>query len=263
VDLEVTRLCSFLGSEDTINPINQSLSEVLFGQPRDHVWKQPEQRQRLDGLLERHAESLQTMLRGSLTTGHVLDLAGIPNGYEVTVQSTWAVGLRVHVHAHSPLQVRKHILERSLQILEEGRVIINDYQNNQRPAEGMGKVAFAHQAAQAAAFGFQAISLKAARGSKMNGYYTWVRFGCNGELGSKRIRKLRRKFEQATGYELPAEVQTIHDLLDIEGGLELWREHGDTLWLSFDLGADSRCWAILKSYLESHNFAFAKGWITL
>jgi hypothetical protein len=242
-------------------PVEIVSSEELFGQPRSnhHNWSLPSQRETLNGLLTRYADQLKAMLRQPLTSDDLLDLAAIPNGYQIRVLSSWRAGLRVNIAANNSSS--SHTLERSIRILEDGKIIINDHQNNSRKRQGIGVTIFAHQVAKASAFGFQSIRMKAARGPTMNGYYTWVRFGCNGILGNKRSKRLMQAFSRETGYEFPFQPETIHDLLDVELGLELWKSYGDTIEVFFDLMPDSRCWKILNDYLQDKNLQLAIGWI--
>jgi hypothetical protein len=235
-------------------------SELFFGQPRIHHWKLPSQQESVNIILEKHQAKIKVLLGNEINCTDLIDLAGIPNGYEITIFAIWDGGLKVKIEANSR-QSKNHVLERSIQILKSKQLVINDYQANQHPKKGSGLTIFAHQASKATQLGFQTINLKAARGTSMNGYYTWVRLGCNGVLRQALIKKVKRQFLQTYGFELPIELTTIHDLLGIEGGLQMWQIHGDTIEVFFDLKPQSQSWSILNDYIREKEFGFANGWI--
>jgi hypothetical protein len=221
------------------NRARRDLSETLFGIPRVHHWTQSQDRATLSRLLESHELQLAQMLTNRLEVGDILDLAGIPNGYAVNTLSTWNDGLHVSVVAKGLIDARLHSLERCILALREDVIILNEQQINHNPRLGHGAVIFAHQVAKARAWGFSRIELTAARGPTMNGYYTWARLGCDGDLGDLR-ESIAEAFEVQTGREFPERVQTVQDLLELPSGLEVWIDHGDSLNMTFYLDAGSR-----------------------
>ena len=79
--------------------------------------------------------------------------------------------------------------------------------------------------------------------SANNGYYTWARFGFDGELSKSMSKKASR--------ELGATVNTVQDIMSLPEGKEWWRKYGSALDMEFDLSDDSKSMGIFKDYLKS------------
>jgi hypothetical protein len=112
---------------------------------------------------------------------------------------------------------------------------------------GFGLQVFFRQARNAVMLGVDRITAVAGRSCDENGYYTWPRFGFNGRLP----QSLRRI--------LPTGCRGARDVLAVmesEEGRRWWREHGDTVRVTFDLTDGSRSRKTLREYVASKNFSF-------
>jgi hypothetical protein len=105
---------------------------------------------------------------------------------------------------------------------------------------GFGLRVFERQAAAAGALGVDRIELVAGRRRDENGYYTWPRFGFEGELPARVRRALPNGLENAA---------TVLDLMECQQGRSWWREHGVTIRAAFDLTEGSRSRAALDRYV--------------
>jgi hypothetical protein len=239
---------------------HNDLSQRLFGRPRVHTWHQESQRQTLANVLQQHHTALSTFLPRPLEIEDVLDLAGIPNTYQVRVLSTWTHGFRANITGQGTINHRVHTLERQILTFEDDALIINSHQVNHSPRLGHGACIFAHQVSKAQQLGFSRLELKAARGPAMNGYYTWPRFGCDGSLGALR-NPIQAEFEARTQRAFPDWVQTVLDLFQLPEGVAIWMDSGQTIDLQFNLESGSRSWSTLQSYLDEKGIILADGWL--
>jgi DNA topoisomerase I-like protein len=120
------------------------------------------------------------------------------------------------------------------------------------PGKGIGTQIFSDQVANLVTLGFSKIITEAARNDdpdeKMNGYYTWPRLGYDGPIPKHISDGLSGNYKNA---------KTVQELFAMEGGMEEWEEHGDTLKLEFDLSPGSRSRKVLAAYLEEKGIEHA------
>jgi len=122
-------------------------------------------------------------------------------------------------------------------------VLINDgfhIRALDRQRRGFGLKVFHRQVQNALRLGIVCINTVAGRGHGENGYYTWPRFGFNGGLPTRVRRRLPDNLHGR---------RTVLDLMDCRRGRDWWREHGETLRVTFNLVAGSRSRAMLSRYV--------------
>lgn len=123
-------------------------------------------------------------------------------------------------------------------------VFIDTVEVNQQ-GKGLGTKFFDNLVKGAQENGYEKIQLVAAGDidSANNGYYTWARFGFDGDL-SRSMKKYASK-------ELGTEVQTVQDIMRAPKGAEWWKQHGSAVEMEFDLSKDSESMKIWKKYIQS------------
>lgn len=179
-------------------------------------------------------------LTRDLTPLDVLRACGIPNGaHIIDVYSVEATdqGFRAEVNAqHAAFGVddmlRKVVLifgDFGVADVENEHLLVREDFRGQ----GVGAALLANQVGAMDALGFDAIRLTAARVDHLDytGYRVWPRLGFDGTLPDH----VRRRLSAARGQALPPDVVTVRDVLMLPGGNALWREHGATVPLSFDV----------------------------
>jgi hypothetical protein len=108
---------------------------------------------------------------------------------------------------------------------------------------------FGRQVQFAAEAGVVKIETHAARGQRMNGYYTWARFGYDATLPHYGVRDA-----------LPpslAGAERLSDLMATAEGRAWWKEKGDTIHAEFDLAEGSLSRRVLDAYLAAREAAVA------
>lgn len=92
--------------------------------------------------------------------------------------------------------------------------------------------------------GFEFIRLNAYRddAQDFNGYYTWAVLGFDGALEDANRRVIAREYTARTGQPFPPSVTTVQGVLGLPGGRQLWREYGDSTYMTFTVarGTPSR-----------------------
>lgn len=78
-----------------------------------------------------------------------------------------------------------------------------------------------------------------ARPETNNGYYTWPRFGFNGELTPDHLRRLEDGSPGITAELDRRGKRDFHTLFTIPGADKLWQKHGSTAKVEFELHPDS------------------------
>lgn len=119
-----------------------------------------------------------------------------------------------------------------------------------RERSGIGSRIFADQVADAIANGFSYIVTHAAghRGHRMNGYYTWPRFGY--DMSVARIGDSNPRLARGIKENFP-DARSILDVMETKEGRDWWKENGTDLYeAKFDLSPGSRSRKILRAYLE-------------
>lgn len=169
-------------------------------------------------------------------------LVGAPDNSDV-VLSLEEGDIWIHVVGHADgLEAG-----RSLMVKEGKRIIYNDFFSIQTTGEGLGLKMFAAEVQNARRFKFREIHTYAARGSQMNGYYTWPRMGYNAPLPDA----WRERF--LSGPNIPKHMKsarTVADLMITPAGREYWKAHGISLNMVFDLDPKSTSMATLDAYLR-------------
>ena len=117
-------------------------------------------------------------------------------------------------------------------------------------ARGAGIKAFVAQIQTYRRAGYNTVRTVAARiDGSYNGYYTWARFGFDGDLTSRFWQnKLRR-----AGL---GQITKVSELMENEAGRAWWRENGDTIEMEFDTRDGSYSMNVLELYLAERQ---AKG----
>ena len=77
------------------------------------------------------------------------------------------------------------------------------------------------------------------------GYYAWPRMGFSGIMKSSQIAKLPPEIQKALKGK-----RDVRDLFDLPGGAEVWKAHGGSIKVHFDLSPGSRNMRALEAYKE-------------
>jgi len=75
----------------------------------------------------------------------------------------------------------------------------------------------------------------------LRGYYVWAVMGFDGDLPPTTLDALPEKFK---------DCKKVLDLVTSPEGRDVWKQHGQSVTLSFDL-ADERCWNQLRAYMSN------------
>ena len=156
-----------------------------------------------------------------------------------------AVGVRVSVDHPKMGRVFRFV-----GIDHEGRRFIKNEIVEIKPAfqgEGLGADIFAKQVEAAASEGIDYIATHAAGGpgEKMNGYYTWPRFGYDQRLDSP--ASVGRAFDEARA-RFPG-AESILDVMSTKEGRDWWKDNGKDLYdAKFDLDPAGRSMAVMSAY---------------
>lgn len=185
---------------------------------------------------ERKAVAKQWQQMG-MQTG--LDKAGEIAGAQpgsVTTLSSGAFGVRVHVEGPGG-----YTATRELTTDASGKVYAkNDFSQIPKAdrGQGLGTKIFSDQVDGLAKNGVDRVTMLAARGGEMNGYYSWARMGADADIGAVR-QKLPKELQSAT---------RVSDLMKTPAGRAAWKEHGTTMHMTFDLKPDSTSRRVLADY---------------
>ncbi len=79
----------------------------------------------------------------------------------------------------------------------------------------------------------------------MNGYYTWPRVGYSGSIHEHIFERFPKEYRKKMGNS-----REVRDLLDMEGGKDVWQECGSTIPCHFDLTDGSRNMKALEAYAQ-------------
>jgi ribosomal protein S18 acetylase RimI-like enzyme len=232
-------------------------SQRLYGRPRTFHWRDSA----VTYIEARNHLGRFAHIAPRLSVRSLLDTMGVPNGAR----------LRVQLEPSGPITVSADLETHGLELLSNA--VINEngqWQlviHNVQVAPGYrhrglaGRIAL-HALTRAAAIGFHEVGLIADRDSDRQGYFVWPVFGFDGDLRDQpemleRIRK-RMRGERLPEH-LPA-VRTVRDVLERSNGLTIWKELGDTLWMTFDLRRDSPSWQVFRAYSRRKGLRLATGW---
>lgn len=219
-------------------PVTWDEPDVVLSRPMPY--DDPVSRQHFDGSgLVRWQQGTQDWLSQdlgkSITSADILSLCGAPSGATVDVQDDEQGG--VNLVAQHPLY--SEIALHRLRHQEDGSWMLENTSIAVKPSApaGIGTRLVGIQRHTAQRLGCVGITLLAAGGSGLNGYYTWPRMGFNMQLGET----TRTKLQQRDSFRHCVDT---NDLMQYEGGPAWWREHGtsgtSTMW--FDNDTSNTVW---------------------
>lgn len=141
------------------------------------------------------------------------------------------------------------VSSRTATIRDGKKVMTNDYFSTtglQGKGSGFGTGRFAEQVANLKEMGFDRIETWAAKGSGMNGYYTWPRLGYDQPISDFRDPRTRQRIR----LQFPS-AKTVQDVMHTEFGRQWWKANGANMRKAvFDLKDGSRSLRVLSDYLE-------------
>jgi uncharacterized protein with gpF-like domain len=110
---------------------------------------------------------------------------------------------------------------------------------------GKGTEFFENLVKEAESQGYSMIELMASgdRDSENNGYYTWARYGFDGDLRLSQRRQVSKDFGEP--------IKTVQELFGLKGGAEWWKQNGSTLAMEFDLSKGSKSRELWEEYLKN------------
>jgi hypothetical protein len=211
------------------------------------------------------AHELARHILGSNATAHdLLSVAGIPDGARVEVTTMEGAGKHAYVRATGNTQVRNpnngemvashYAADRTISLNPNGtRSIHNDsfegkgsgLQMFGRQVENATKWGFTHIETYAAGFGSGTPGQRPPEG-RMNGYYTWPRFGYNGKVHPDDIERMPPDAQRNTR----AADGMLSGLMSTKEGRDWWMGHGESKDLKFDLTPGSYSQDTLSTYLK-------------
>jgi SPP1 gp7 family putative phage head morphogenesis protein len=194
-------------------------------------------------------ERLEELI-GDLSAEEIGGLAGALDNAKVGVFTRWEGG--VYIEVKHPAILRQ---VRSLDRDDADRLYMHNevFKKTRSSPSGIGLRSFATQAYHAEKFGVQYIDTYAAgdfttardKGNQWNGYYTWPRFGYNAPLEPDDLAKFPATFRN---------IRDLNSLFQQVNGKFLWKYHGSSRDMIFDLDRSERSWEILEEYLQERGF---------
>ena len=109
----------------------------------------------------------------------------------------------------------------------------------EKSLKGLGFNILLNQILSCSKYGITHIEGKAERSMDMNGYYTWARYGFDGQIPLSNI--VFKKFT------------SILDIMSTANGRKLWEYLGFTFNAKFDLNKNSKNIKMFHRYLEEEN----------
>lgn len=198
----------------------------------------------MDGYEEEIHDTVDDLFGRQLEPREVARLTGSMTDAEIIVKTD--DGSVLYEIYHPLLQQPSH---RTLQRDVYGRLelsndllMLSDTARRDHPKLGLR--IFATQVSEARKLGVDHIAVYAAgeRGNPVyNGYYTWPRFGYDGEIPYAVSRLLPESMEHMT---------QISELMATKEGRAFWKEHGSSVTLEFDLTEGSYSMTTLRAYLK-------------
>lgn len=171
------------------------------------------------------------------------DLVGAPSGARLKVYSGKTNGkehitIGTNADGYSDRQTRRIYRD------SDGKLVISNdsfFTDDTFPPGGGTRV-FAKQVQTARALGVSRIVTEGAGSSlgDANGYYTWPRFGYDGDLSTETRAVLPNHLQGA---------QRVSDLMKTQVGRDWWRQNGESISLNFDLAPSSLSSQVLHAYL--------------
>jgi hypothetical protein len=182
---------------------------------------------------ERFEEVSKQIFGRVITDQEVANLGGLPDG-QVTVYvnddghiKITSVGSQVE-----SLRTIKSSGGKLILVADELRV------KDAAQGKGLGADIFARMVDQATGLKFDRIAANAIRSQQSNGYYTWPRFGYDGDLAEMYTAD-RVPVHQALPDSLKG-ASRVSDLMMTDEGKQWWKQHGGTNSMRFDLKPGSR-----------------------
>lgn len=128
---------------------------------------------------------------------------------------------------------------------------------------GLGLKVFRDQVDNLRDMGFSHIETWAARGTGMNGYYTWPRFGYDQKISDFRDKRTRERILNAF-----PNAKSVLDITETPEGRAWWKKNGTNMRKAvFDLKEGSRSLKVLEGYLAeratrkpTRNLLVNEGW---
>ena len=194
---------------------------------------------------------LQLLGRKQISDQSVATLIGAIDGAAVRVETD---GMAVRFAVKHPwIRTQVRYLARD----PDGDLFIYNsefFKTNTAPP-GLGKVSFARQAFQASELGVKYIRTMAAGDhstatrdhDRMNGYYTWPRFGYNAAFNDFARQLFESKLTQKR------KIYDVLDLMKTEDGRDVWYHYGEGGYMIFVLDGRSKSMRALKRYIIESN----------
>ncbi len=176
-----------------------------------------------------------------IATRHFAGLAGAPRGADVEVGGCQGqLTIEISDPRHQIYRGVVHVFRAG-----DGPVLHIEALHIHRPAlrgRGLGLSIFARALKTARLLGMARIETRAGRRRNENGYYSWPRYGFEGQLPNWFRSRLPRELSEA---------QSVLDIMDSAAGRRWWLEHGVELDLTFDVRSGSRSRWVFSRYLRS------------
>ncbi len=236
------------------------LSTQLFGAAvRRFHWDEGEELK-----LEAHLNSVQEY-RPKLSIQTMMDALGVPNGanVEVLIEDDDSISV-IARHADFGLEslyTLVYVEGRRWQLSLQNIVIAKEHQQ-----QSVATVMLLHGFTAASKLGFTSIRGIGIRSSSQTGYAVWPILGFDGVLDetlddTASLAEIRNLLvSRGVSAQAVSTLETVQDLLLLEGGRILWQEFGYTLDMTFDLKAGSPSWSIFEAYLNQKGLKPVEGW---
>jgi GNAT superfamily N-acetyltransferase len=202
--------------------------------------RDPLTRQYFNGRVDFETPDVLTLGGQLLDTRFAAKLTGAPDGSRIVMNlNERGAGFEVH---NSKMFARKGEFQLHAYnsggfiLLAKERLELRDRFQNQ----GLGLRMFAHQAFAALDAGVNQIWLTALRAEAYNGYYAWARYGFDAELEWIHKQGFPPAFQA---------VRTVSELMATAKGRDVWRAHGMTVQMCFEL-SNPRCFLALQDYMR-------------
>lgn len=192
---------------------------------------------------EEYIRDVAEGILGKRPTGEDLaSIVGAADTATVTVHSDRGNALRFDIvdRTHGVTSTRRLYLENGVPVLDNEALFIGT------TGTGYGREMFAKEIAFAQRWGVQDIATFALKAPDANGYYTWARFGYDGDIPPYFFEKIA-ELEKVPDFVWKA--KRISDMMLTDEGRKFWKEHGISWSGQFDLRSGSYSLRIFKEYL--------------
>jgi len=173
------------------------------------------------------AEISKPRLGVALTEEHVAALAGAPPGSKVEIRIQNSGVLRVETKLPDRLGDSLRYIDMDAKKIENSEFNVA----KRAQGKGIGLDVFSRQVDEARAYGFERLTTFASGGGNNNGYYTWARFGYDGDvIGPDGKHTL------------------VSKIMAQPRGAEWWMENGKGFQATFHLDSGSTSMRVLREY---------------